>query len=762
MATFTVTNTNDSGAGSLRQAIIDASNAAGDDTVEFDPATGSTFILSTAITATGAGITTINGDVNGDGDIDITISGNDATHMLNVATGASVVLKSLAFTNGSASISHDQPSKAGAIVNSGTLAIEASTFANNTVNASGDTFLSPGSAAAGAILNQAGAALEITESAFTGNSATAQRGSGLSGNGLTGGHAGTIVNLGNLALTHVLFSTNSATGGDGGNGNPAFYDPPDFADPAGNGGAGGSAAGAILNLGTASGTYKSTTNAGTPGSGGREGEGAGPLPDGTAGTAGDASNSVLNVGSGSGSGSPTGGDNLGTMGADTQEITSGTFFGLGGRDFLTADGGGSLFGGAGNDDLTSLLGTNIILDGGLGDDTYHVFSFSMVIQEDAGEGTDTVEAAVNFTLAADDDIEDLRTNSSSGTNAINLTGNALVQTITGNAGDNIINGGVDDLEDLLQGLGGDDTYVLGASLMDTVDDSAGTDTVTSTITRDLNFSNGIENLTLLGSGAINGSGTNDDNSIRGNGNSNELDGLGGSDDLYGAGGNDVLNGGDVSDSLEGGSGNDSLRGNAGGDTLDGGSGIDTASYYLDGVVNVSLDNTIVGTGAAAGDSFFGVENISGSNIGNDTISGNGLVNSLAGNGGNDAIYGRSGDDTLTGGLGRDFLVGGGGKDRFDFNSITESTVANRDRISGFNSAATDRIDLSTIDAKTGGTANDTFAFVGTAAFTALGQVRAYFSGGDTVVDMNTTGTTAPDMRIVISGNVALDALDFVL
>jgi hypothetical protein len=32
-ATFTVTNTNDSGAGSLRQAILDANAAAGEDTI---------------------------------------------------------------------------------------------------------------------------------------------------------------------------------------------------------------------------------------------------------------------------------------------------------------------------------------------------------------------------------------------------------------------------------------------------------------------------------------------------------------------------------------------------------------------------------------------------------------------------------------------------------------------------------------------------------------------------------------------------------
>jgi len=61
-ATFTVTSTGDSGAGSLRQAITDANNAAGADTIAFN-ITGSgvhTIAISSALpTITGA--TTIDG-----------------------------------------------------------------------------------------------------------------------------------------------------------------------------------------------------------------------------------------------------------------------------------------------------------------------------------------------------------------------------------------------------------------------------------------------------------------------------------------------------------------------------------------------------------------------------------------------------------------------------------------------------------------------------------------------------------------------------
>ena len=46
--TYTVTNTNDSGAGSLRQAIIDANTNAGADTIEFNIAGGGTQVISLA------------------------------------------------------------------------------------------------------------------------------------------------------------------------------------------------------------------------------------------------------------------------------------------------------------------------------------------------------------------------------------------------------------------------------------------------------------------------------------------------------------------------------------------------------------------------------------------------------------------------------------------------------------------------------------------------------------------------------------------
>ena len=169
----------------------------------------------------------------------------------------------------------------------------------------------------------------------------------------------------------------------------------------------------------------------------------------------------------------------------------------------------------------------------------------------------------------------------------------------------------------------------------------------------------------------------------------------------------------------------------------------------------AVDETITGTSKA--DDLFGAGGV-------DTLNGSGGNDHLFGEDGNDRVSGGDGNDRLLGGAGLDRLAGGLGRDIFDFNAITESTVAvaGRDLITDFNETATDRIDLSTIDANSVLGGNNAFSFIGTAAFTGLGQIRAFASGANTIVDINTTGSTAPDMRIFLTGLHVLDAADFVL
>ena len=50
MATLTVTNLNDSGAGSLRQAVFDANTLAGSDTIDFTAGLSGTIVLTSGPT----------------------------------------------------------------------------------------------------------------------------------------------------------------------------------------------------------------------------------------------------------------------------------------------------------------------------------------------------------------------------------------------------------------------------------------------------------------------------------------------------------------------------------------------------------------------------------------------------------------------------------------------------------------------------------------------------------------------------------------
>ncbi|MFE0756486.1 hypothetical protein ACFW16_21165 [Inquilinus sp. NPDC058860] len=135
--------------------------------------------------------------------------------------------------------------------------------------------------------------------------------------------------------------------------------------------------------------------------------------------------------------------------------------------------------------------------------------------------------------------------------------------------------------------------------------------------------------------------------------------------LFGEAGNDSLSGLAGDDSLSGGDGDDVLRGGIGADRLDGGVGIDFVSYYgATARVIVDLAAGAGSGGDAAGDTYFEIENVSGSTAA-DGIHGNAVANVLNGYEGDDALYGYDGDDTLLGGAGDDFLQGAAGADRID-------------------------------------------------------------------------------------------------
>ena len=290
---------------------------------------------------------------------------------------------------------------------------------------------------------------------------------------------------------------------------------------------------------------------------------------------------------------------------------------------LTGNAGNNrLEGGAGNDTLDGGAGIDTLLGGG-GDDLYRVDNTADSVQELADSGIDTVQASATFTLTAN--VENLEL---TGTAAINGTGNALDNVLTGNGANNTLNGGAG--ADTLVGGAGNDTYVVDHA-GDTIVENAseGMDTVQSAIAWTLGTD--LENLTLAGAAAINGTG-------------NDLD--------------NVLNGNGAVNRLEGGAGNDTLNGGAGADVLVGGAGDDT--YVVDVVTDTAIEQAGEGVDTVQASISWALgaqlENLTLTGYGSINATGNELANVLTGNGGNNVLDGGQGADTLIGGLGSDTYV----------------------------------------------------------------------------------------------------------
>ncbi len=138
--------------------------------------------------------------------------------------------------------------------------------------------------------------------------------------------------------------------------------------------------------------------------------------------------------------------------------------------------------------------------------------------------------------------------------------------------------------------------------------------------------------------------------------------------------------------------------------------------------------------------------------GNDVLKGQAGADALQGGAGADTLAGGAGSDTLAGGTGRDQLSGGRGADHFVFDSAAE---AKGDTITDFALKGGDVIDLSGFDAE--------LSFVGSAAFSgAEGELRFVIRGGDTRVQADLDGDGRADFNLVLSGEKALTAEDFVL
>ncbi len=206
--TFKVTNSSDSGKGSLRQAILDANadsaqNPGVVDVINFNLGKGAQTIK---LTSGNLDITAQNLTINGTGANALTISGNNKFQDFKIEAGASATISGLTIANGLSAttggggilnngiltliksvLANDKTTagNGGGILNFGVLITEDDSFTNNTAGNNG-----------GAIFNLGIASID--SSAFSGNKAM---------------NGGAIANAGKLEITDSSFSHNTAVAG---------------------------------------------------------------------------------------------------------------------------------------------------------------------------------------------------------------------------------------------------------------------------------------------------------------------------------------------------------------------------------------------------------------------------------------------------------------------------------------------------------------------------------------------------------------------
>ena len=380
----------------------------------------------------------------------------------------------------------------------------------------------------------------------------------------------------------------------------------------------------------------------------------------------------------------------GTLGGAFTTATGLTLTGNVDNDILVGSSGAdTLDGGGGADDMT----------GGLGNDRYFADSAADDVIELAGEGRDTVLAGASYTLDAN--VEDLTLLTVAGVASGN--GNALANSITGNAADNTLRGFGE--ADALIGQDGADRLF-----------------------------GGTEGDTARGQN--------------------------GDDSLFGESGDDQLFAGNDADFADAGIGNDSLFGEAGDDRLysrDGDDFIDAGVGNDEAFGEGGVDRLRMGAGADYGDGGLGNDQLFGGDA-NDTLRGGGDSDQLFGESGIDTLMGDDGNDNLFGGAGSDMLRGGAGADTMRMDS-----ASGVDQLLDF--VAADDIIALNRTIFTGIAANGTLAAsafrVGSTAGDADDRIVYDQATGRIFYDADGTGATAQTLFATVTAGSVLSNLDFI-
>jgi serralysin len=359
--------------------------------------------------------------------------------------------------------------------------------------------------------------------------------------------------------------------------------------------------------------------------------------------------------------------------------------------------------------------------------------------------------------------------------------NAEIYGGDGNDNLDLLSGGGGNGAGLLDGGAGDD-ILDGSNFGDVLFGGSGNDAINSVAQGSANdyVDGGDGDDNINAGGVIFGGAGND--TISGNVGADNIFGGAGSDtinagsaddNVSGGGGDDMLGGGSGNDDLFGGDGNDLLfaDGNDGTDRLFGDAGIDTVTFFSLAAASVNLATGAV-AGSATGDTFDGIENLTGG-AGMDVFTGNDSANTFTGGGNTDTLDGSNGIDTVSyaekvsfvnvtlngstfvfvsvGGVGEDAIanfenvIGGQASDTITGDGFDNKLWGgfNIDALNG--AGGSDTLDGGQgADAMTGGTGDDTFMVE---------------NSGDTVSEANGGGSDR--VIVTVGGNYTLQAGSYV-